>query len=155
MVRFTIVMLVLGLFQFGCTSMQRVDTTPQNLQAQIRAGKYLNEGQDVTVTTDQGTALWFRFQRLENDSVVGNTPLGQRASVPISDVVGLETDRVNVGRTAAAVGGGAAAAIAIAIGNDPVGEARIAVSQQARRGDPPAAVGAAHRVPGIGRALVL
>jgi len=116
MFRFTTVVLALSLLQLGCTSMQRVDATPEDLQAQIRAGKYLTDGQDVTITTTQGKELWFRFQRLENDSIVGNTPLGEQASVPIWDVAGLKTDRVNAGRTAAAVGGGAVAAIAIAIG---------------------------------------
>lgn len=53
MTRFAVAIIVLTLVQLGCTSMQRVDTTPEDLQARIRAGEYLNEGQDVTITTSQ------------------------------------------------------------------------------------------------------
>lgn len=86
--------------------MQRVDATPEDLQAQIRAGKYLQKGHDVTIFTIEGKELWFRFQRIENDAIVGGTQLGEPVSVPIADVSGVKTSRLNVGRTAALVGGG-------------------------------------------------
>ena len=98
--------LLLSLLQFGCTSMQRVDTTPEDLQAQIRAGKYLQAGHDVTIFTAEGKEVWFRFERIENDAIVGHTQLGDEGSVPIADVAGLKTDRFSVGRTAALIGGG-------------------------------------------------
>lgn len=116
MTRFTVAIIVLTLVQLGCTSMQRVDTTPEDLQARIRAGEYLNEGQDVTITTSQGKELRFRFQAIENDSIVGNTALGEQASVPIAEVARLKTDRVNAGRTAAAVGGSFLLSTLIAFG---------------------------------------
>ncbi len=35
------VALLLSLLQFGCTSVQRVDASPEDLQTDIRSGKYL------------------------------------------------------------------------------------------------------------------
>lgn len=98
--------LLLSLLQFGCTSTQRVDASPEDLQAQIRAGKYLQPGHDVALVTRQGKEVWFRFERLDGDAIVGHTQLGEEGSVPIADVVGLTTDRLSVGRTVLAVGGG-------------------------------------------------
>ncbi len=100
------VMLLVSLFQLGCTSMQRIDATPEELQSQVRAGKYLHTGQDVTIVTRQETKLWFRFRRIDNDALVGETQLGEEASVPIADVAGIKTNRFNVGRSVALVGGG-------------------------------------------------
>ena len=74
-----------------------------------------------TITTTQGNELWFRFQRIDDNSIVGSAHLGEQTSVAVWDVAGLTTDRVNADRTAAAVGAGAAAAIAVAIGLIVVG----------------------------------
>ena len=98
--------LLLCLLQFGCTSVQRIGASPDDLQAQIRAGKYLQSGHDVTIVTRQGKEFWFRFERIEDDAIVGHTQLGEEGSVPIADVAGLTTDRLSIGRTALAVGGG-------------------------------------------------
>ncbi len=106
MFRVTTIILAIGLLQFGCTSVQRVDTTPEDLQAQIRAGKYLQKGRDVTIFTNEGKEVFFRFEQLANDAIVGTTQVGDQASVPIDDVVGLTSKRLNAGRTIAAVGGG-------------------------------------------------
>jgi len=78
MSRFTMLILAMSLLQFGCTSVQRVDTTPEDLQAQIRAGNYLQKGHDVTIVTNDGKELFFRFQQLENDAIVGTTQVGDR-----------------------------------------------------------------------------
>ena len=114
MSRFTMIILAMSLLQFGCSSVQRVDTTPEDLQAQIREGKYLQKGHDVTIVTNEGKELFFRFQQLENDAIEGTTQLGEKASVPIADVAGLKTDRLNVGRTVAAVGGGMVGTVVVA-----------------------------------------
>ena len=57
--------------------------------------------------------MFFRFQRLENDAIVGTTQVGDQASVPIADVAGLTTKRLNAGRTTAAVGGGVVGAMVV------------------------------------------
>jgi hypothetical protein len=101
MCKFAIIVLGLGLLLSGCTSMQRVDTTPEDLQAQIREGKYLSEGKDVTITLIDGNELEFQFARIENDAIVGKTKLGAETSVLIVKVDRLETSRFDVGRTAA------------------------------------------------------
>ncbi len=62
MFRFTVTVVAMSLLQFGCSSVQRVDKTPEDLQAQIRAGKYLHEGEDVTIVTNQGKELFFRSE---------------------------------------------------------------------------------------------
>jgi hypothetical protein len=92
--------------------MQRIDVAPDDLQTQIRAGKYLQKGHDITVFTNDGKKMWFRFQRIENDAIVGQTQIGEDVSVPIANVAGLKTDRFNVGRTVALVGGGYLAFVA-------------------------------------------
>jgi hypothetical protein len=98
--------LLLSLLMIGCSSMQRVDATPEDLQAQLRAGKVLQQGHDVTIVTRDGKEVRLRFQRIENDAIVGRTQLGEEGSVRVADVTGLTTERLSVGRTAAAVGGG-------------------------------------------------
>lgn len=97
---------LLATLQFGCTTMQQVDTTPEDLQAQIRAGKYLRDGHDVTIVTSEGKKVRMRFDRIENDAIVGHMHAGGEGSVPIGDVAGIRTESLNVGRTVVAVGGG-------------------------------------------------
>ena len=99
------VVVVLSLLQLGCTSMQHVEATPQALQAQIRAGKYLRDGHDVTIVTNDGKKVRMRFDRIENDAIVGHMQAGE-GSVPIADVAGITAESLSVGRTIAAVGGG-------------------------------------------------
>jgi hypothetical protein len=116
MFRFALIILALSLLQSGCTSMQRVDTTPEDLQAQIRAGKYLSEGKDVTITLIDGHEMRFKFARIENDAIVGKTKLGAETTVPIVDVAGLQTGRFDVGRTAAVVAATYAVTIVVLFG---------------------------------------
>ena len=104
--------LLLVLLQFGCTSMQHVDGNAQDLQTRLRAGEYLRKDHEVTVFTNQNKEFWFRFKRIENDAIVGNTPLGEEVAVPIAEVAGIKTDRFSVGRTAAVVAGGVVGGIA-------------------------------------------
>ena len=105
--------LLLSLLSFGCTSMQRVEKPSEDLQKQIRAGNLLHKGQDVALVTNEGKEVWFRFQRIDNDAVVGHTQLGEEGSVPIVDIAGVTTDRFSVGRTAAVVGGGYALIVSL------------------------------------------
>ena len=107
------VVVLLSLLSIGCTSMQRVNTSAEDLQAQIRAGKFLEPGHDVTLNTRQGTEVLFKFKRIENDAIVGQAHHGDLVSQPIADVVGVKTRRFSVGRTAAAVGGGYALGVAL------------------------------------------
>lgn len=99
----------------GCTTLEPVAATPEEVQRQLLAGQLLEPGEVVRlVTTDE---VVHKFKVLAVDIEQG-VIRGRDDQVAIADVVALETSKVSVGRTTLLVGGvgiGAAALIAIMI----------------------------------------
>lgn len=99
----------------GCTTLEPVAATPEEVQRQLLAGQLLEPGEVVRlVTTDE---VVHKFKVLAVDIEQG-VIRGRDDQVAIADIVALETSKVSVGRTALLVGGvgiGAAALIAIMI----------------------------------------
>lgn len=99
----------------GCTTLEPVAATPEEVQHQLLAGQLLEPGEVVRlVTTDE---VVHKFKVLAVDIEQG-VIRGRDDQVAIADVVALETSKVSVGRTTLLVGGvgiGAAALIAIMI----------------------------------------
>lgn len=113
--KITFLSMLLVFSNVACTTLNPVDVPPDELQHQLRAGTLLAAGDRVRLVTADETVHKFRVTEisLEQDMV-----LGRDASVPIDDIVALETREVSVGRTALLTGGvgiGVAALIAIAI----------------------------------------
>lgn len=92
--RFLVVVALLPLT--GCISVQKFDQPPTVLREAIRNGEIVEPGERVSVVTATQGELVFRVTELDGDAIHG---VG--VEVPIDDVVALQTQRVDVLRTAA------------------------------------------------------
>ena len=112
---FLVVLLAGAIAGFGCTTLEPVAATPEEVQRQLLAGQLLEPGEVVRlVTTDE---VVHKFKVVAVDFAQGYIR-GRDEQVAITDVVALETSKVSVGRTTLLVGGvgiGAAALIAIIV----------------------------------------
>jgi hypothetical protein len=113
--RYAALAIAMSALACGCTSTQRIQATPHAIQSEIRAGAYLRKDQSATIRTIDGHEIRLRFSRIEADSIVGTSESGADTAIPIPDVVGLMTDRVDVGRSVAAVAAGSVVTMAIVL----------------------------------------
>jgi hypothetical protein len=110
-VKILIALLLLALLG-GCTTLRPVDMPPDQLQHLIVSEGLLAPGDRVRlVTTDDRE---YRFRVVEID-VERGLIIAKDASVPIEDVVAVETREFSKGKTAALTGGALAAWVIILI----------------------------------------
>ena len=80
----------------GCTTLQTSQLPPDALRSGIRAGKLIEPGEDVWVTTADGKEHAFKVSGLDADRIVGEMLGGEAVEVAVDDVVGLRTVEVEV-----------------------------------------------------------
>ena len=110
-----LVAVVLTFSTTACTTIEPVSVPDNELQQQLRAGTLVYPGDRVRLVTTDEAVHKFRVTEISPES---GLILGRNISVPIDDVVAVETREVSVGRTALLTGGvgmGVAALIAVAI----------------------------------------
>jgi len=99
----------------ACTSLQPTEASPEEIQRLILSEGLLEPGQRVRIVTAAGAEHEFRITELD---MAQGAVVGEQVSVPVVDIVAVETREVSVGRTALLTGGlvwGAGLIIAIAI----------------------------------------
>ncbi|MDE0422135.1 MAG: hypothetical protein OXK76_14790 [Gammaproteobacteria bacterium] len=80
----------------GCTSLQTSPLSPDALRSGIRAGKLIEPGEDVWITTVDGREHAFKVTALDANSVRGELLGGEPVNVAVADVVGLRTVELEV-----------------------------------------------------------
>ncbi len=100
--KITAVLLVV-LLTSGCSVYRSAEMTPEQVQQKVTAGELAAVGDKIRATTTGGEVHLFRVTE-----VTAETILGERVSVPINEVMTIETLEFSAGRTAATVGGGIA-----------------------------------------------
>ena len=99
----------------ACTTLQPIETPPEELHRQLAAGQLLEPGDRVRLVTKDEIVHKFRVSEID---VTNGLVVGHGKQVPIADIVAVETREVSVGKTALLVGGlgyGILALIAITI----------------------------------------
>ncbi len=102
-------------FNGACTTLQPTEATPEELQRLILSEGILEAGQRVRLVTVDEAAHEFRVTSIDVENGVVH---GKDESVPIADIVAVETREISAGRTALLTGGlayGLGIIIAIAI----------------------------------------
>jgi len=87
------------IFFYGCSSLQPVELSPEELQTQIRSGEILSTGDKVQLVTTDGQHHEFKVTALTDTLIEG-----KKEQVAIDDVVALETSEFSGGKTALLVG---------------------------------------------------
>ena len=100
-----VILAIVVLLSCACTTLQPTAASPEELQHMITQENLLEPGDRVRLVTADGAVNKFRVREidLENGMVVG-----PKESVPIQDIVAVETREVSIGKTAALAGGVAA-----------------------------------------------
>jgi len=116
--RWLVAILLTFLFLPGCSSLQPVELSPEQLQTKIRSGEIISTGDKVQVVTADGQHHEFKVTALTDTLIEG-----KKDQVAIEDVVALETSEFSGGKTALLVGSSvivyqllAAVAIAATVG---------------------------------------
>lgn len=94
--------------------MQPVDATPEEVQRMILSENILPPGEHVKVVTIDEVVHEFRVQEVDTGNRV---IIGKDQTIPVDEVIGVETSEFSIGKTALLAGGtyGALALILIAI----------------------------------------
>jgi hypothetical protein len=122
----TTIFLIATVCLSACTSIRPVADNAEALQQQIRTGQVLRKGDHVRVVTRDGVSRRLTVASVEDDVLEGrldaeataSAPVGELhaetpkkrqgtlVEIPIREIVFVEEERVNAGKTAAAIGGG-------------------------------------------------
>jgi hypothetical protein len=81
----------------GCTTLQPAEATPDELQRLILSEGILEPGQRVRLVTRDKAVHEFRVTVVDSEKGVVH---GKDESVPIGDIVAIETREISAGRTA-------------------------------------------------------
>ena len=98
----------------GCSTYRSAEMTPEQTQQKIAAGELANAGDKIRITTTDNETYVFKVTSVTDDTIVAD-----RVSIPIENVVTVETLEFSAGKTAATVGGGTvlwAVLVAVALG---------------------------------------
>ena len=93
----------------GCTSLQLVDSSPEELRGQVRNGQIMRPGERVSLTTEDGTTHVFEVLEVTDRAVRSDA-----VDVPIESIVSVRTMQADPARTVLAVGGALAVAYVVA-----------------------------------------
>ena len=86
--------LVLVLYVSGCSSMQPVEMTQEELRESITAGEVFAEGKKARIFTEDETEHRIKVRQVTDDMVIG-----EETAVPIEEIVAVETKQFSGGRT--------------------------------------------------------
>lgn len=97
-----LVLLFCSVFNSACTTLQRTEATPQEVQRLILNEDLLKPGDRVKIVTADQSIYEFRIEQvdLEQELIIGADK-----QVRVEDIVALETRQVSVGKTALLAGG--------------------------------------------------
>ncbi|WP_317929804.1 hypothetical protein [Halioxenophilus sp. WMMB6] len=95
-----LVLAFLLLLNCGCTSLKPVELTPEQLQEKIVADDLIKPGDKIKAVTADGERHTFVVTAIEDNQV-----LGKDVSIPIDEIIALETVSFSGGKTSALVGG--------------------------------------------------
>jgi hypothetical protein len=94
--------LVVVLLSCACTTLRSTEASPADLQRMITQENLLKPGDRVKLVTADGSVHAFRVTQIDVDD---GLVIGKEESVPIADIIAVETREVSVGKTAALTGG--------------------------------------------------
>jgi hypothetical protein len=101
----TIILTATVVLVCACTTMRPIEAPPAEVQRIIIEENVLKVGERVKLVTEDGTVHQFKIVAVDLDARLVH---GKNVSVPIDEVVAVETREVSVGKTAALAGGVAA-----------------------------------------------
>ena len=84
----------------GCSTLKTVDMSPEQLRDQISRGEIVKAGDSVRIVTIDGETYKFRVTAITSDQISGKD-----TTVPIANIVALETRVFSGGKTAALTAG--------------------------------------------------
>lgn len=97
-----VILAALVLISCACTTLRPNEASPEELQRMITHENLLEPGDRVRLATADGAVHKFRIRRIDfNEGLI----IGRQDSVPIREVVGVETREFSVGKTVALTGG--------------------------------------------------
>ena len=96
----------------ACTSYQQAESRSGDIEQAILSGQLPLVGEQVRLATADGTVRQFRVTAVDSPR---RLILGQDESVPIADIVAIETREMSMGKTAALAGGVAAGVTVLAL----------------------------------------
>ena len=116
-----LVLLSLSLVAAGCTTMQPLEMSSDELRAAIRAGEAGQPGQQVVVVTADGNRHAFAFQGVDTaqDVVRGEGAAGEAVAVSIGDIVEVRVPTED-GKSTALLVAGILFTVALAVYADAV-----------------------------------
>lgn len=104
----------------GCTSLKPIEAGPNELQDKIRHENIVNIHDWVRVYTEDGKEYQFQITAIDEKYIRGDDVVhGDVVSVPIDNIVALESQEVSVGKTSLLAGGTIGIGILIAIAIAP------------------------------------
>ncbi|MEE4379312.1 MAG: hypothetical protein V2J55_17640 [Candidatus Competibacteraceae bacterium] len=98
----------------GCTSMQRIEADPGELQDRIRNDNIVIVGDNVKTFTEDGKEYQFEVTAIDAEAI-----RGEHTTVPVDSIIALETQEISIGKTSLLTGGVAGVAFLIAIAIAP------------------------------------
>ena len=104
-----VVMLVFAVMLGGCMSLKPVNLPGEEVREQVRAGKVVRPGQQVSITTEDGRTQKFEVKQVTDRAIQGNG-----ANVSIDSIVSVRTRRIDGTRSALAVVGAVVAVYILA-----------------------------------------
>jgi hypothetical protein len=97
-----IILAALVLLCWAGTTLRPTGASPKELKHRITHDDLIEPGDRVRLVTADGTVYKFRVTRIDE---VNELVIGPKDSVPIQDIVAVETREVSIGKTAALTGG--------------------------------------------------
>jgi len=92
--------IVIALVTSGCTTLQPIEMSPEELQQKIAEGEIIEVGDKVKVVTADGTVHKFEVSEITADRVSGKD-----VELLVADIIAIETREFSGGKTAALVAG--------------------------------------------------
>jgi hypothetical protein len=97
-----VIVAVIVLLCCACTTLRPTEAPPAEVQRMIMHENLLQKGERARIVTADGTVHKFRIVAVNRED---GRVYGKKASVPIADIVAVETEKVSIGKTALLTGG--------------------------------------------------
>jgi hypothetical protein len=97
-----LLVLAVILLSCACTTLKPTEASPAELQRMITSENLFEPGDRVRLVTADGAVHKFRVRELDLEQ---GLVIGKADTVPVADIVAVETREVSVGKTAVLTGG--------------------------------------------------
>jgi len=97
-----VILAIVVLLSCACTTLQPTAASPEELEHMVTHENLLEPGDRVRLVTADGAVYKFRVREID---LVNGMIVGPKESVPIKDIVAVETREVSIGKTAVLTGG--------------------------------------------------